>query len=275
MNRQERRKREREIEKDMKVLRRLPEKDLLKINEIINKVAKSKADEALNLIDRSFSAILVNRGMTFKEIEKIQDELAEYMKEDQEKIIELEKENVDMAKLQKEVREFIEGLIKSGKGRKEVVEETMFKFPKLSKTAANNAFGKIQEELEIEDAAAYILEDNKEIKKVVEKEEAKKIAKKVAKDLEKEIEKEDHIVEVGQMVEESKEEVKEEKTMSKLKVKRIELEGEFGSYIREGDKVTAGEITFNSLEELEEYKKKEIELFNRRMEEIKEVYKIG
>ena len=45
MNRQERRKRERDLEKDMKVLRRLPEKDLLKINEIINKVAKSKADE--------------------------------------------------------------------------------------------------------------------------------------------------------------------------------------------------------------------------------------
>ena len=207
MNRQERRRKERYIEKEMSVLRKLPEKDLLKINEIINKVAKSKADEALNLIDRSFSAILVNRGMSFKEIEKLQDELAEYMKEDQEKIIELEKENVDMAKLQKEVREFIEGLIRAGKGRKEVIEETMFKFPKLSKTATNNAYGKILDELEIEDAASYILEDNKELKKVVEKEEAKKVSEEVARQLEKE----EHIAEVSQKIEE----VKEEKEVSK------------------------------------------------------------
>lgn len=259
MNRQQRRKRERDVEKDMKVLRKLPEKDLLKVNEIINKVAKTKADEALNLIDRSFSAVLVNEGWTFKEVKRIQDLMSEFMIEDQEKIKLLEKENIDMAKLQEEVREFMEGLIKSGNGRKEVVEETMFKFPKLSKTATNNAFGKIQEELEIEDAATYILEDNKELKKVVEKE----------------LEKEDHIAEVGKMVEESKEEVKEEKGMSKLKIKKVELEGEFGSYIREGNKVIAGEITFNSLEELEEYQRKEIELFNRRMEEIREVYKVG
>lgn len=54
MNRQERRKRERAVEKDLSVLKKLPEKDLLKINEIINKVSKSKADEALNLIDEVF-----------------------------------------------------------------------------------------------------------------------------------------------------------------------------------------------------------------------------
>lgn len=263
MNRQERRRKERYVEKEMSVLRKLPEKDLLKVNEIIKKVAKSQADEALNLIDRSFSAILVNRGMSFKEIEKLQDELAEYMKEDQEKLIELEKENVDMAKLQNEVREFIEGLIRAGKGRKEVIEETMFKFPKLSKTATNNAYGKILDELEIEDAAAYILEDNKEIKKAVDKEEAKKISKEVARQLEKEINKE------------VQEEVKEEKEVSKFKIKKIELEGEFGSYIREGEKVIAGEVVFNSLKDLEEYERKEIELFNRRMEEIREVYKIG
>lgn len=275
MNRQERRKREREAEKDINILKKLPEREVIKINQIINKVAESKSEEALNLIDRSFSAVLVSEGWTFKEVKRIQDLMAEFMIEDQEKIKILEKEKVDMAKLQAEVREFMEGLIKSGKGRKEVVEETMFKFPKLSKTAANNTFGKIQEEYEIEDAAAYILEDNKEIKKVVEKEDAKKIAKEVARQIEKELEKEEHIAEAGQMIEESKEEVKEEKVMSKLKIKKVELEGEFGSYIREGNKVIAGEITFNSLEELEEYQRKEIELFNRRMEEIREVYKVG
>lgn len=250
MNRQERRKRERAVEKDMSILKKLPEKDLLRINEIVNKLSKQKADEALNILDRSFSAVLVSRGMTFKEVEYLQDELGEFMKEDQEKLIELERGNIDMAKLQKEVREYIEELIKNGKLRKEIVEEVMFKFPKISKTSANNAFGKIMEELEVKDAAAYILEDNKELKKLLaeDKEEVK--------------------VPVVKKVEISK----EEKEVSKLKIRRIELEGEFGTYTKEGNKVVAGEITFNNFEELQEYKKKEIELFNLRMKEIEDVY---
>lgn len=145
-------------------------------------------------------------------------------------------------------------------------------FPMLSKAMITNAIKRVRSErLEnTEEAAKYILEDDKELKKSVEKEDAKKIAQEVARQIEKELEKE-HIAEYGQMVEENK----EEKAISKLKIKKVELEGEFGSYIREGNKVIAGEITFNSLEELEEYQRKEIELFNKRMEEIREVYKIG
>lgn len=186
MNRQQRRMKEREIDKDMNLIKKLPEREVIKINEIINKVAKTKSEEALTLIDRSLSAVLVNEGWTFKEIKKLQDTMSEFMIEDQEKIKLLEKENVDMAKLQQEVRVFIEELIRSGKERKEVIEEVMFKFPKLSKTSANNAYGKIQEELEIEDAATYILQDNKNIKKAIEKEDAKKIAAEVARQIEKE-----------------------------------------------------------------------------------------
>lgn len=189
--------------------------------------------------------------MTFKEVQDLQDELAEYMLEDQQKLIELEKGNVDMAKLQKDVRDFIEGLIKAGKGRKEIVEESMFKFPKLSKTSANNAYGKIMEELEVEDAANYILADNKELKKLLEAEEKEEVKAPAVKK-----------VEIN----------KEEKEVSKLKIKKIELEGEFGNYIKEGNKVIVGEITFNNFEELQEYKKKEIELFNLRMKEIEDVY---
>ena len=176
-----------------------------------------------------------------------------------------------MAKLQKEVIEFMKGLIEQGKSKPDVIEETLYKFPKASKNLVNREFGKLKDEQDIEDATNYIFgEETKKLKEEIEKEssekikeEAKKVSEEVARQLEKEINKE------------VQEEVKEEKVMSKLKIKKVELEGEFGSYIREGDKVTAGEITFNSLEELEEYKKKEIELFNRRMEEIKEVYKIG
>lgn len=58
----------------------------------------------------------------------------------------------------------------------------------------------------IEDAAAYILEDNKELKKIVEKEDAKKIAEEVARQVEKKQRK---------SKEKSKEEVKGEKEMVK------------------------------------------------------------
>ena len=264
MNRQQRRNREREIDKEMQVLRKLPEKELLKMNEIINKIAKTKSEQALDIIDRSFSAVLVSEEWTFKEIKRLQDIMSDFMIEDQEKIKLLEKENIDMAKLQEEVKVFIECLIKEGKGRKEVIDATIFKFPKTSKTMVNNAYGKIQEELEIEDAAAYILEDTKELRKTVEIEEAKKVAEEVTRQLKRDIE---HIAEGGEIV-------KEEKPISKLVIKKVELAGEFGTYTKEGNKVVAGEMTFNNLEELEEYRRKEIDLFNRKMEELREVYKI-
>ena len=175
MNRQERRSKERKNEKELNVLRKLSPTELNRINDIAHKLAQSRTEEALTILDRSLTGLLVSEGWSFKKIRVLQDKLSEFMIEDQEKIRELEKERIDMAKLQKEVKEFIEGLIKEGKGRKEVIEETMFKFPKLSKTAANNAFGKIQEELELVDAVNYILEDTEKLKKEVEKIEVKEV----------------------------------------------------------------------------------------------------
>ncbi|MDU7243242.1 hypothetical protein [Clostridium sp.] len=256
MNRQERRKRDREIEKDKDFVKKLSVSETKRMNEIIDKITKDKAEQAINLIYGSFISVLVSEGCSFEEIRKVQILMTEFILDEKEKTKILEKENVDMTKLQMEVREFMKGLIAQGKNRKEVIEETVFKFPKATKNMINRTFGEIDDEKVLDDAAAYILEDNKNIKKAIEKEDAKKIAKEVGRQLEKEIE-----------------EVKENKSMPKLKVMKVELEGEFGSYIREGNKVTAGEITFNSLQDLEEYKKREIELFNLKMQEIEAVYK--
>ena len=249
MNRQQRRKIERDIDKELSVLKRLPEKELSKVSEIIDKVAKIKVDKLIESVDRNLTSLLVEVGYSIKEIKKIQERLAFLIEEDTLKIRELEKESIDMSKLQKEVKVFIEGLIKEGKNKSVVIEETLFKFPKLSKTMINTAYGNIQDELEIQSAAEYILEDSKKVKDVITKEEAKKIAKEVAENLEKEI-----------------------NPVSRLKIKKIELEGEFGKYVKEGDKVIAGDIEFNSIDDLEEYRKKELELFNARINEIKAVY---
>ena len=52
----------------------------------------------------------------------------------------------------------------------------------------------------------------------------------------------------------------------------MELTGEYGEYVKEGNVVQAGEITFNSLEELKEYKDREIANFLAKIKEIEEVY---
>lgn len=205
MNRQERRKRDREIDKDKDFVKKLSANETKRMNEIIDKITKDKAEQAINLIYGSFISVLVSEGCSFEEIRKVQILMTEFILDEKEKIKILEKENVDMTKLQIEVREFMSGLIAQGKNRKEVIEETVFKFPKATKNMINRTFGEIDDEKVIEDAAAYILEDNKNIKKAIEKEDAKKIAKEVGRQLEKEIEKEDHIAEVGQITEENKE----------------------------------------------------------------------
>lgn len=186
MNRQERRKRDREIEKDKDFVKKLSVSETKRMNEIIDKITKDKAEQAINLIYGSFISVLVSEGCSFEEIRKVQILMTEFILDEKEKIKILEKENVDMTKLQMEVREFMKGLIAQGKNRKEVIEETVFKFPKATKNMINRTFGEIDDEKVLDDAAAYILEDNKNIKKAIEKEDAKKIAAEVARQIEKE-----------------------------------------------------------------------------------------
>ena len=186
MNRQERRKRDREIEKDKDFVKKLSVSETKRMNKIIDKITKDKAEQAINLIYGSFISVLVSEGCSFEEIRKVQILMTEFILDEKEKTKILEKENIDMTKLQMEVREFMKGLIAQGKNRKEVIEETVFKFPKATKNMINRTFGEIDDEKVLDDAAAYILEDNKNIKKAIEKEDAKKIEAEVARQIEKE-----------------------------------------------------------------------------------------
>lgn len=278
---------ETELQKAFKWINSLSGERAEFIREFANWQSKKDMKNTLSVIDRCMSAAIVNvLDADWETIQKIQDDMVQFLDEDTKKMGEnkaiyggLEMATKKINEQGELVEKRVNELVDQGVKQNEMVKILTAEFSMLSKAMITNAIKKVKSKrLEnIEDAAKYILEDNKELKEKI-KAEAKEIAKVVADNLEKELEKEDHIAEVGQKIEkaqEIKEEVKEEKEMSKLKIKKVELEGEFGSYIREGNKVVAGEITFNSLEELEEYHRKEIELFNRRMEEIREVYKIG
>lgn len=238
MNRQERRKRDREIEKDKDFVKKLSVSETKRMNEIIDKITKDKAEQAINLIYGSFISVLVSEGCSFEEIRKVQILMTEFILDEKEKTKILEKENVDMTKLQMEVREFMKGLIAQGKNRKEVIEETVFKFPKATKNMINRTFGEIDDEKVLDDAAAYILEDNKNIKKAIEKEDAKKIAAEVARQIEKESD--------------------DLEVLEEVVIKEVKLKGKNGVYEAKTGLGVALEsegykLAFSNIEELESF----------------------
>lgn len=164
--------------------------------------------------------------------------MTEFILDEKEKTKILEKENVDMTKLQMEVREFMKGLIAQGKNRKEVIEETVFKFPKATKNMINRTFGEIDDEKVLDDAAAYILEDNKNIKKAIEKEDAKKIAAEVARQIEKESD--------------------DLEVLEEVVIKEVKLKGKNGVYEAKTGLGVALEsegykLAFSNIEELESF----------------------
>lgn len=238
MNRQERRKRDREIEKDKDFVKKLSVSEAKRMNEIIDKITKDKAEQAINLIYGSFISVLVSEGCSFEEIRKVQILMTEFILDEKEKTKILEKENVDMTKLQMEVREFMKGLIAQGKNRKEVIEETVFKFPKATKNMINRTFGEIDDEKVLDDAAAYILQDNKNIKKAIEKEDAKKIAAEVARQIEKESD--------------------DLEVLEEVVIKEVKLKGKNGVYEAKTGLGVALEsegykLAFSNIEELESF----------------------
>ncbi len=238
MNRQERRKRDREIDKDKDFVKKLSVSETKRMNEIIDKITKDKAEQAINLIYGSFISVLVSEGCSFEEIRKVQILMTEFILDEKEKTKILEKENVDMTKLQMEVREFMKGLIAQGKNRKEVIEETVFKFPKATKNMINRTFGEIDDEKVLDDAAAYILEDNKNIKKAIEKEDAKKMAAEVARQIEKESD--------------------DLEVLEEVVIKEVKLKGKNGVYEAKTGLGVALEsegykLAFSNIEELESF----------------------
>lgn len=238
MNRQERRKRDREIEKDKDFVKKLSVSETKRMNEIIDKITKDKAEQAINLIYGSFISVLVSEGCSFEEIRKVQILMTEFILDEKEKTKILEKENVDMTKLQMDVKEYMKGLVAQGKNRKEVIEETIFKFPKATKNMINRTFGEIDDEKVLDDAAAYILEDNKNIKKDIEKEDAKKIAAEVARQIEKESD--------------------DLEVLEEVVIKEVKLKGKNGVYEAKTGLGVALEsegykLAFSNIEELESF----------------------
>lgn len=106
--------------------------------------------------------------------------------------------------------------------------------------------------------------------KCVPKDLVKKINNKEVEEVMKEEVKEVEKINVDH---DTKDKITDEKK-SNLQVTSMTIKGQYADYIKDGEKVICGEETFYSIEDLEEYKKREIANFYARLGEILEVFEL-
>lgn len=152
MNRAESRRQTRNFKKNLKTINKLTPQQAKIIDiaarEKAEKIANERLEEFGQIIDRSMSTALLEYDWNLNEIEELQKRMRELLVEDTQKINKLEEENVDIMKIQEEVRQAIEGLLEKGIGKKQAIDELVFKFPKLSRNMISVSYLKIKKEKE-------------------------------------------------------------------------------------------------------------------------------
>lgn len=269
MNRQQRRKIQREIDQSKKTLDNLSPNQMKVMDHITNAKVEEKISEIQYIMDRCISALLIELfpEKDWDDIEEIETRLTEFIFEDTVKWKKLiEGKDFDMSKKYiKEIELKVEikakDLIAKEVKQKEAIEILLTQFPELSKAMVTNAYKKVKAEVNKEkDAVIKNCDDQtKEALKYIFKEDGQAVeANKVA---------------ANNVTTENK----EEKCMSKLKVKSMVVEGENGVYkVCENGVELQGEdlISFSSMDELEKYRKEELEKFENRVSEFREVFKM-
>lgn len=204
----------------------------------MNYVTNEKVTAVLVSYQRVINASLVEYGLNYSEIEKIFNMATDFMKEEDEKSYKLNEElkrsgDIQMAKkkIEKGVLDLINSMLDGGKKKNEIIEETLFKFPNMSKAMIINAYQEAKEKRESEKAVDEIMDIIEEPKKVKKEEKAKRKDPK---------------------------ENKEDKSMgSNLKVLSMTVEGENGQYkvCEKGVELQNKGLTmfFENIEQLENF----------------------
>lgn len=260
MNRTDKRRQVREIDKMMKSIQSLTPTQVKAMNYVTNE----KVTAVLVSYQRVINASLVEYGLNYSEIEKIFNMATDFMKEEDEKSYKLNEElkrsgNIQMAKnkIEKGVLDLINSMLDGGKKKNEIIEEILFKFPNMSKAMIINAYQEAKEQRKTERAANKIMdiiegENETKDKKEKLKEWDKKYNPngKLAAEV-KEIEKAEKVIKEDKKV-------KEDKPMvNKLKVLSMTVEGENGKYkvCEKGVELQNKGLTmfFENIEQLENF----------------------
>ena len=177
MNRTDKRRQVREIDKMMKSIQSLTPTQV----KAMNHVTTEKVTAVLVSYQRVINASLIEYGLSYSEIEKIFNMATDFMKEEDEKSYKLNEElkrsgDIQTAKkkIEKGVLDLINSMLDGGKKKNEIIEETLFKFPNMSKAMIINAYQEAKEKRESEKAVDEIMEIIEEPKKVKKEEKAKR-----------------------------------------------------------------------------------------------------
>lgn len=261
MTRAERRRIEREKQKSKKTVSLLNNDQAMLVERLAIDKAESKLQGLLFQLNNCMSAALIEEDFEFEHIESLQRKMMMYLEEEHTKTMELTKKYKNDKELEKMVKKIEQNLkddikvaLGKKKTKKELLEEMIFKYPNLSKSMIINTYGKAKEELKEKDKKTT---EEKEIDAAVQ-----------------------YVFAENKQNNVSNKANKESKVMSKangLKVKSIVVEGKNGLYKAcpegvelQGDKL----ISFKDIEELEQYKKEEIDKIESLVTEFKQVFEM-
>lgn len=266
MSRAERRRNDRNFKKNLEVIDKLTPSQVKLIDIIASEKAKAisniKVKEFEQLLDRNMTAAFIELDWDKDKILKFQNRIADLFLEDTEKLNKMERENVDMKKVEDTVKKAVEEVLAEGLKKKDAIDKLVFKFPKLSKSMLTNAYQNVKD---TNKAVEYVFAEGDEEKKL--KKELKQIKNKVKKtevvaekSTKELVEKEDHIPDARELEDNAGLKVLEV-------IKTIKVQGQNGIYTGktgEGIILTKNNatISFSNIEELEEWVKEFKTVFN-------------
>jgi hypothetical protein len=165
VNRADRRRQEREIDKMMKAIQSLTPTQTKAVEHITNEKSAKMATAMLVSFQRVINAALIEHGLNYSEIEEILNKASYFMQEEDEKSYKLNEElkrsgDIEMAKkkIEKDVLELINAMLDEGKKKKEIIDETLFKFPNMSKAMIINAYQEAKENKKTDAAVEKIMD---------------------------------------------------------------------------------------------------------------------
>lgn len=267
--RAQRRAKERELKENIKLMKSFNPAQLRLIDAVTSERSKLECEQQISryitIMDTCITAYMYLKNEDITEDEaltelKIIDDLVTEYRDVLNDIYKENRGNDEMAakqieKITKEVRGKCEELVKNGMNQSKALVILETQFPTLSKAMLVNAYKKVKKEMKEDVTQEEMTEEEKQIIAAAE-----------------------HIF--PEIKEESKVEVKPEnkkeeepKVESKLKVvsKEIIVQGEFDKYKIDQVGVTVGDLQFTSIADVEEYKADELEAFEKRIAEIKQV----
>ncbi|WP_010295963.1 hypothetical protein [Clostridium senegalense] len=291
--RNKRRSLEREINDMQKALKTMTPTQLKVLNIVTNEKANQKMDRFADVMDKCITAqyVILNPNITLDEIKEYQKQLAKLINEDNNKYCEFMNggndfmANEKMKGLEKQVKTRIIQLLEEGKNQKQSLESLVIEFASLSKASLANAFKQTKEEWKKEnkdvDRAIEYIFPNEEAATNGEKTECsenKEVQEEFVSDNKQNLDKKESVQDLQNenldKLKVEKDSTEEKLKMSKLKVKKMVVEGEFGLYEVEGNVITSEkqDLSFCKLEELEEYRLDEVAKIDARVNEFKEVF---